>query len=258
MQTISRAIRLLRCFEGGAKILSLAELVRLLDLNKVTVHRLAQSLVAEGMLRQDRATAQYSVSYGLLELGRELLGPRGVISAARPILNRAAEATEETVMLNLRDGGAAVIVDEIVSKHPVRYSIGTGFQADLRLGAAGNAILAALPEAEVEALLARPDPQRKSGVAYTAAAMRTRLQEIRQAGFARSVAHRASGAIGFAAAFFGPEGTVIGAVAIVHPETRNIEAERQAFLSETVMETAHEMTNALRFSAPEGLKETGT
>ena len=248
MQTISRAVALLKCFEGGARSLGLSELVRLMGLNKVTVHRLAQSLVSEGLLKKHPGTLRYSISYGLLELGRELLNPRGVIPIAHPILARVAEMTEETVMLNLRDGDKAVIVDEIVSKHPIHYSIGTGFSADLRLGAAGNAILAAMPEAEVEELLTRPEPKRQSGLEYTSEEMRDLLRTIRAHGFARSVAHRVSGAVGFASAFFGPEGDVMGAIALVHPDNRHPDSEQQDAFAQAVIEAAAEVTEALRFS----------
>ena len=48
LQTVSRAVAVLRCFEGGTQVLSLSELTKRMGLNKVTVFRLAATLVHEG------------------------------------------------------------------------------------------------------------------------------------------------------------------------------------------------------------------
>ncbi|MCP5366848.1 MAG: IclR family transcriptional regulator [Hyphomicrobiales bacterium] len=245
LQTVSRAVALLRCFEQGAVSLTLAQLTRRLGLNKATVFRLATTLETEGLLDKDPDTGAYSVSYGLLALGRELLNPAGLATLAQPILKAAQEATRETAILNLRQGDRAVVVHEIVSPQAVRYALGVGYRADLRLGAASLAILAFLPGREADAVLAAPMPPLADGGTMTAEQIRARLPRVREEGYCTTDSQRERDAAGFAAPFFGADGTVAGSLSVVMPVSRAREEAHRRLCADTVRAAARELTARL-------------
>lgn len=245
LQTVSRAVAVLRCFEEGAARLSLAELTRRMQLNKVTVLRLATTLETEGLLSKDPATGVYSISYGLLSLGRALLDPAGLIAQAQPVVNSVQEMTVESAMINIRDGRHAVVVYEVLSPHPVRYALGVGYRADLRFGAASLSILAFLASNECEALLAEPIPARADGSMATAKGIRAALDKVRRNGFATTDGQRVPDATGFAAPFFGPGGRVSGSLSVVMPASRAREKSHRKRCVEAVCDAAHELTRTL-------------
>jgi DNA-binding IclR family transcriptional regulator len=245
LQTVSRAVAVLRCFDEGATSLTLAELTRRTGLNKVTTFRLAETLVAEGLVNKDPRTGVYSISYGLISIGRALLDPSGLITRAQPIVQAARDATGETAVINLREGREAVVVSEIHSPQPVRYSLGLGYRADLRIGAAGWAVLSQIPEREVEELLAAPHVERADGSQLTPEFIRTGLAEVRRQGFATTESQRVTDASGYAAPFLGPDGAVMGSIAVIMPSSRNRDPKQRRLYAETVCHAAGELSTIL-------------
>jgi DNA-binding IclR family transcriptional regulator len=244
LQTVSRAVAVLRCFEEGRAALPLAELTRRTGLNKVTVFRLAETLAAEGMLSKDADTGVYSISYGLVALGRALLDPAGLSTHARPVLEAAQRETGETAILSLRQGNEAVVLSEIPSPEPVRYTLGTGFRADLRIGAAGLAILAQLPETEAEAVFASPGVKTAEGADIAPDEVQGHIRLARERGYATTVGQRLKDAAGYAAPLIGQNGQVIGSIGVIMPAHRNQEAARQQAFA-TAAKTAAQRLNAI-------------
>ena len=250
MQTVSRAITLLRCFDGGTKSLSLPQLTDLMGLNKVNVLRLAQTLCAEGVLNKHPETGVYTISYGLLSLSRHLLEPNDLIERARPILRKAHEVTGETAMLNLRDGYEAVVVHEIASLQPVKYTLGVGYRFDLRLGAAGLAILSCLQGEEIKNILARPTPNRALGGSLSVNEVEGMVASVKKHGFITTGGMRVGGATGYAAPFIGPDSNVIGAISVVLPTHRDTDKAQRKLLETTVLQAAREMSSDLWDAQP--------
>jgi DNA-binding IclR family transcriptional regulator len=246
LQTVSRAVAVLRCFEGGSKILSLAELTRLMGLNKVTVFRLASTLVHEGLLKQDPATAAFSVSYGLISLGRALLDPEGLTSLARPALLKARNITGETINLNVREGWESVIVEAVHSKMPIRFVLEAGSRFTLNLGAASLAILSSMPELEIDKMLSEQRMDVPAGSeSVDVKVLRKRIRAVQKQGFANTKGERFKGAFGVAVPFFDPAGTVLGAVSAIGPAVRGDDKKHSELCIKATQEAAQYITNAL-------------
>lgn len=246
LQTVSRAVAVLRCFEGGAQVMSLAELTKRMGLNKVTVFRLATTLVQEGLLKQSPRSGTLSISYGLIALGRSLLDPEGLTSVARPALLKAREATGESINLNVREGWEAVVVQAVDSKQSIRYVLDVGYRSDLKIGAAGLAILAFMDEKFIENALKNSPPSTLSdGSAVDIEALRIQLQEIKRQGYARTIGQRAQGAVGIAVPFFDQSGEVLGSVSVIGPVFRGEVLNHSLICEETARKAAYFITEAL-------------
>ena len=95
---------------------------------------------------------------------------RPTVSLARPAMVRLGSAFGETVNLAIPVHNEVVYIDVIESMHQLRTQVPAGFRDHLHSTALGKAILAALADNEVEAILTSADRVAKT---------RTRLSRCR-------------------------------------------------------------------------------
>lgn len=221
LQTVSRAIAMLRAFDGGTAELTLKELSERLGLEKVNTLRLARTLLHEGLLTHDPKSRRYALSLGCLALFRGLLGRNELIESARTYLEHARDATGETACLIVREGWHRVAVDTIPSKHSVRYVLEIGDRRPLHMGAAGMCLLSGLDEADWKELMARLDANAEEGRGQPeAGTIQERLQGLRDHGWVVVRGEWAAEAAGAAAPIHDAKRKVAAAVSIVVPLTR--------------------------------------
>ena len=150
IQSVSRAVSILRCFEGDA-CLSLADVSRMVGLHKSTAAGIINTLKAEGFIEQDTTT-------GKLRLGLELFSlavqaRRGIVDICEPFLNELLSLTGETVNLAVLDKNESVYIAKKESTHSVRISTNVGKHLPLHCTAIGKSILACMHRPEAEAII---------------------------------------------------------------------------------------------------------
>src|SRR6185437_13817210 len=69
LSSVASAIRLLKAFSEDEVDIGISDLARRLGIAKSTAHRLAVTLVSEGLLEQDRASGKYRLGVALFRLG---------------------------------------------------------------------------------------------------------------------------------------------------------------------------------------------
>src|SRR5262245_23696667 len=118
IQSIERAMRVLSLFGHEEPFLSLPQLTERSGLGRASTHRYATALRREGLLRYDPARNAYS-------LGPRILGPASVAMASLRVvaiagqhMDELAHTLNETVVLSVADGGAAIVAR--VSEAPRR------------------------------------------------------------------------------------------------------------------------------------------
>lgn len=154
-QLIARSALLLRLIANanhqGAR---LVDLTRHSGLERPTVRRILQGLVAEGLVRQQAGDHRYLLGHLTYELG--LAAGRGVnmLAIAAPSLNRIARETGDTVYLVQRSGVDAVCIDRREGSFPVKVlTIDVGARRPLGAAAGGLALLASVPAEECSSIL---------------------------------------------------------------------------------------------------------
>ncbi len=221
LQTVERAVQVLRCFEGGEKSLSLGELTKLLGLNKVTVFRLANTLLLEGLLAYDKEKARYRISFGLVSLGRKLLDLDGLRDAAHQAMEEARSLTNETICLSIQERGEQVVVYSLPSQQPVRYVLEIGSRGTIFNGAAGQCLLVGKTEIELEKMLEGNGFVHTSDTSITSMkALLEKINFIKSNGYCLSHGERIAEAAAAAAPIYAPDHSVAGVLSIVMPENR--------------------------------------
>lgn len=133
--------------------LGLIEISKEVDLNKTTVHRILNSLLYMGYVKQDPDTAKYSLSFKIWDIANQMLNRIDVVEIARPYLKQLAEETGETVHMVQIDGTDAVYIDKVESHlNSVRLVSRIGKRIPLYCSGVGKALLAELPDDRIEAL----------------------------------------------------------------------------------------------------------
>jgi IclR family transcriptional regulator, pca regulon regulatory protein len=221
VNAVEKAMRVLMAFDGRQRHLSLSRIAALTDLDLSATQRFTFTLLALGYLRKDKLTRQYELSPRLLEFTSHYLASSDLVARATPYLQQLALDTEETVNLTVLDGPEIVFVQRIVSRHVLDPSFLVGSRLPAYATAPGLAMLATLPEAEVDALLARRPP-----VAHTRhtvvdpAAIHARLLQIRRKGYAHTREEYFLGDYSLAVPVLGADGRAAGAINVAIAKAR--------------------------------------
>jgi DNA-binding IclR family transcriptional regulator len=213
--------------------LRLSELAVASGLNKVTALRIIETLIEEGFVRRLANGRHY-------ELGAEALAlaaarrPNNLRELARPSLVRLAELSEDTVLLSVRSGAEAVCIERQLGAFPIRANyLDIGSRRPLGVGAGSMALLAWLPDREIETLLEIVAPRLPAFSRLEPADIRAEISHAREHGYVivlDKVIER-MGAVGMP--LRGPAGEVVGAISI-------------AALSERIRERQIQLVGALR------------
>lgn len=156
VKTVDRVATILRLLssagEGGFRLSDIAETT---GLGKTTAHRLLGALVQVGFANQDLKSKRYRLGASAADLGREAT-IHHVGSLVRPVLRRLAAETEDTVFASVREGLAAACIGREVGSFPIRtLTLDQGDRRPLGVGAGSLALLAFLPDDEIETIIAR-------------------------------------------------------------------------------------------------------
>jgi DNA-binding IclR family transcriptional regulator len=225
--SLLKALAVLDAFDERRPQLSEAELRRELRLPSSTTHRIVRALEARGYLMRT-ASGHYRLGLAAIALGR-----RAAVSLdPRAVLDELARETGETAILGMRDPAGLRCVDRVETAERLRLSLAIGAVVPLHAGATSKALLAALDDAELEAILAGPLPRLASGTITDPDELRAEVVRIRARGYATSREETNEGAWGVGVALSGGAGvvSVIGPLTRLSPEAeaRAIRAVRAA------------------------------
>lgn len=213
VKQLQSAGRVLATFEALAdrQPIGVGALARALGDDKSAVQRALMTLADAGWIqRTPRDPARWEVTARVLALANAAHRHTDLRERARPTLQALQAETGETAILNVATGGRVVVVDVVESAHMVRAAPHVGFAVPTDASAAGQAILAHLPDDEVAALVGGEPP----------AALRDRLAEVRRRGWSVNDQDVTAGASGVGAAVLDAGGRAVGAVTISAPADR--------------------------------------
>jgi DNA-binding IclR family transcriptional regulator len=225
IQSVDRALRILVVLQG-ARHLSLGEIAARLDLAPSTVHGIIRTLLAHGMVQQDRDSGRYRLGPATLRLGNVYLDTLELRSRVVPWSEELARRTGcavRTAVLLLSD---VVVVHHEPRPDGSRQMPEVGIVIPSHACALGKAQLAF--DADACALVldgsaaGRGGPGRSlssmTGETITdPAALRAELETVRSSGIATEVEEAVLGECGVATPLSEAGGEVAGAIGLVVP-----------------------------------------
>ncbi|MBE7324033.1 IclR family transcriptional regulator [Nocardioides sp. Y6] len=222
-----------------------SDLARAVGLARPTAHRLLSSLADAGLVDRDPADGRWQLGPELWFMGSAARARYDVTALAQPVVRRLAQATGESAFLSARRGDETICLLREDGPFPIRsHVLHEGIRFPLGVASAGLAILAFLPDPEVEAYLTRADLAASHGPAHSHEAVRERVAVARSDGWALNPGLIVEGSWGMGAAVFDSQGAPAWALSLTGIEHRFAPA-RQKELGELLLREAHALTTAL-------------
>jgi len=220
VQSVARAAKVLLTF-ADVDYIGPTDLAARTGLHKSVTHRLLATLASNGLLTRDQRTGLYSLGPMMAQLNPPEGANSALVRAARPHLQRLADATGETISLCVVDGSLGLCIDVIDSKQSMRFTVHAGETFPLHAGCIGKVMLAFQPEKFIEGLI-----QQKALMRYTEntitepAALRAELARVRRLGFGFSDAEITPGSRSVGAPVYNANGAVNAGLVISAPSFR--------------------------------------
>jgi len=250
VKAIDRAARMLWVLaRGSSEGLALGAIVQLSGFGKGTTHRLLSALVEAGFAFQDPLTRRYRLGAGMSLLAR--IGQQHDVGAAAiPYLQRLARETSDTVYASVREGPTAICVGREIGAFPIRtLSLNAGDKRPLGVGSGSLALLAFLPDHEIENALRHNEMWFREFEGYDVAYVRKAIAKSRRNGFAFVDGRIVAGMNALGVPVYDSSGNVVAALSLAAISDR-VSGERIASLVKTLKKEAVRFGSAL--SAPPG------
>lgn len=162
----------------------LTQLIEVTGQDRSTAHRLLACLVDEGFVERAEPTKLYRLGLEAMQLGLMSAGMVPVVERFRPVMQRVARQTGDTVFLIVRSGDHALCLHREEGTYPVKaFVIEPGARRLLGVSSVGLGIMARLDDAEVASIHGRHAAEYLAqGV--TLDKLGTFVREARKTGFA--------------------------------------------------------------------------
>jgi DNA-binding IclR family transcriptional regulator len=215
VRVLNRAFEVLRILAlGGEHGMRLKDIVSYSGLSRPTVHRILQTLIAEGVAEQEGSTRRYRVGPEISLLGLSRPAQLPVKAAAEPYLTQLANELGDTAFLTIRAGWDSVAIDRRTGSYPIKVlAIDVGKRRPLGVGAAGVMLLAMLPRDQADYICERNE-SRLPDDAPSMAIIRERVEAARRHGFAYNDTGVLQGTRAIAVPVLDPDGRGIATLAL--------------------------------------------
>ncbi|KPF73150.1 transcriptional regulator [Bosea sp. AAP35] len=240
-QSVDRALRLLALIgrepAGG---LPLVEIVTGSGLNKPTARRLLLALMRAGLVEQEPKSRHYCLGEEAFVLGVLAARRHGLLELAMESLRRLSAVTMDTSFLSVRRDNYCVCLHREEGTYPVRtHALQMGDQHPLGVGAGSLALLAALPDDDVDRIVTANEAVLLAQYpGFAPALIRADLALARERGFSVNPGRLVSSSWGIGAAFRYPDGRVAGALSLAAIDSRMQPARQEELAGHLAQEVA--------------------
>ena len=173
INSVLKAIDILQAFSPSEPRLTLAEIAGRLGMPKSTTHNLLATLLSCGFVEKVDAD-RYALGTAVMALTQAVRVNVELRDRAAPLLRDLADQCRESVYLTVLDGDYALYIYAVESPNRLMARTAVGDRAHLHCTSVGKAMLAYLPEDEVEAIVARV------GLPASSERTITRLDDLRE------------------------------------------------------------------------------
>jgi DNA-binding IclR family transcriptional regulator len=244
-KTIVKGIAVLEAVIAARDPVGISELAQQLGFTKSNVHRYLQTFVSLGYVVSNGG--RYAPTLKVWQQGARVIERLDLRRTIRPIMDRLAKQTLETVHLAISEGAEVIYIDKSEGIHSVRAFSEIGERAPAHCSATGKIFLAYHPTAMRDTLtgsLRRYTPR----TIVEPDALEAAAEEVRLSGVAINRGEWEAAVGGVAAPVWGPDDQILASMGLTLPLSRYTE-ENAAALIAHVRAAAAEASRALGASA---------
>ena len=259
VEALARGLDVLKAFRPGRPTMTLSEVAAETGLARPTARRFLLTLQRLGYVRV--SDAGFALTPRVLELGTPYVQSQGLWDVARPHLEALVAQTGESSSIAQLDGSDVVYVARVSVPKIVALSVSIGTRFPALQTSLGKVLLAALPDEEVEAVLAEPSRSGITPVWQPTRGQRTAvLSEVRARGWALSDEQLARGIRSVAAPLRDGAGRVVAALNVnAHAGETSVERLTKDHLPALLATAAEVSADFARLAAlPQVVAPVGT
>jgi DNA-binding IclR family transcriptional regulator len=198
------------------------------------VYRLLATLLEAGHVAQ-RGRFRYVPGQKLAALVAPVGRPNMAVHL-QPVLERVSAASGDAAFAVVREGPLSHCIARQVGTHPVQMLvIQVGTRQPLGVGAAGLALLSALPDEDVAAVIAANAPALNAYGGMTPDRMRLLVRTTRERGWSVIGNHATRGVLAVGMAVRNTQGEPVGAISVASTVER-MPRERQQLIARWIRE----------------------
>ncbi len=184
-RAVERGLAMLEAIAQRSGGMTNSEISRQLAIPKSSASYILRALERRGYVRREPDTGKYRIGLKVLNLGRGALTGLDVREAALPILRQLVERSELSAHLAILDHGEAVYIERVEAPGFVKMDTWVGRRMEVHSTAVGKAIVAYLPQADVEATIKERGLKRRTPKTITVASrFLQELERVRARGYA--------------------------------------------------------------------------
>jgi IclR family transcriptional regulator, KDG regulon repressor len=245
MQTIDRAIRILKSFSVEDKELSLADLHRVLGLSKSSLQRILNTLVLHGVLDKDQKQKTYQLGMELYFLGQLVEKNSHLLSVSRSFMEKLRDELGESVSLSVIHHRERKCIGYVPSNHELTTLIFVGQTSPLYAGASAKILMAYLPEKELAEYVTGIEFEKITQFTIKSKEdLYKELVKIRRNGFATSYGERVKGAFSVSAPIMNRFQDVVASLSLTIPTVR-VDEDNIEYYIDHVKKTAQLISEKL-------------
>jgi IclR family transcriptional regulator, KDG regulon repressor len=217
---------------------------------KATLFRFLQTLTSQGLLAHDPDTGTYSLGVRLVRLAHAAWKQSSLAPIARPFIDALSQEMGETVHLAQLDNAHVLYVDKRNAAVPIEMYAQAGKIGPAYCTGVGKAMLAFLPDEQLERILPQMSFHRFTpGTLASAVDLRQELSLIRERGHAFDREEHEPGIICVAAPILSKRNRVLGALSVTSSTSRTTldDLERRAGTVRAVAERIATEVESWRF-----------
>ncbi len=152
-RAVARALGILEGVAERSGGMTNSEISRTLRIPKSSASYILRTLERHGYLRREGDTGKYRLGLRVLSLSREVLTGLAIRELALPVLKSLVARTQLTAHLAILDQAEAVYIEKVEAPGFIKMDTWVGRRMLVHSTSVGKALVAYLPEAEVEAIL---------------------------------------------------------------------------------------------------------
>ena len=183
MGGLAKGLAVIETFTADQPRQSIAEVAAASGLDRATARRCLLTLAHHGYADWDGKF--FTLTPRVLRLGTACLATMPLPQIVQPLLDRLSDEIGESSSVSILDGAEIVYIARAAQRKVMSISLMPGTRLPAFCTSMGRVLLAALPEAEAEAILrAAPMPARTPHTLTVVAAVLQELARIRAQGYA--------------------------------------------------------------------------
>lgn len=223
IQSLDRGLTILQTVALSKQPISLGELADLLNIDRSSAFRLAQTLRRRGFLSCPAGRKDYILGSSMWTLSNQYDWSNMLVQVAHQKLKLLAHEINETAHVAVREGKNALFIDSAHANHIIAVAGRTGEFVPMYCTAHGKALLADADECELRAQFGRGPYQKFTDSTITSLdALLEDCSEIKRRGFATDEAEYQDGMRCVAAPIRGQNNIIVGSIGISAPASRFI------------------------------------